>query len=78
MKRGLRILAVGHNHQPDFIRKVAIAYLQRDLVYAGMIPRDRAVADAVRRRQPFAEGDGPASQALRTLAVKLKAERWKE
>lgn len=60
------------------IRKVAQAYLQRDLTYAGMIPRDRAVADAVRKRQPFAQVDGPASQALRSLAVKLKAERWKD
>jgi flagellar biosynthesis protein FlhG len=60
------------------LRKVAIAYLQRDLAYAGFIPRDRAVADAVRKRVPFAQsGDGPASQALRTLAMKLKSERWK-
>ncbi len=60
------------------LRKVAKAYLKRDLSLIGQIPRDRAVTDAVRSRRPFAGGDsnGPAAQAMRQLAVRIKGERW--
>lgn len=60
------------------LRKVAAAYLQRDLIYLGCVPRDRAVADAVRTRSPLALGaNGPALGALRSLALRMKNERWK-
>ena len=59
------------------LRKVTGAYLRRDLAYAGYLPRDRHVAEAVRKRKPFADGDGPAAAALRALAFKLKTERWR-
>jgi flagellar biosynthesis protein FlhG len=60
------------------LRKVATSYLQRDLVYAGHLPRDRHVSEAVRRRRTFAGGEGPAAGALRALALKLKTERWRD
>ncbi|HYE05110.1 MAG TPA: AAA family ATPase [Planctomycetota bacterium] len=59
------------------LRKVSSTYLRRDLAYAGYLPRDRHVAEAVRKRRPFADGDGPAANALRALALKLKSERWR-
>jgi flagellar biosynthesis protein FlhG len=59
------------------LRQVVATYLHRDLVLAGSLPRDRAVADAVRSRKPFALGpDGIAVQAIRALAMRMKAERW--
>jgi flagellar biosynthesis protein FlhG len=60
------------------LRKVAQAYLRRDLVLAGCVPRDRAVGEAVRNRKPFAgNGDSSAAKALRALALGLKSERWR-
>jgi len=60
------------------LRKVAQAYLRRDLVLAGALPRDRAVGEAVRARKPFAGNpDSPAARALRALALGLKAETWR-
>lgn len=60
------------------LRKVAQAYLGRDLGIAGWIPRDRHVADAVRARRPVMNDSGsPAAQAIRTLAVLLARERWR-
>jgi flagellar biosynthesis protein FlhG len=61
------------------LRKVALAYLQRDLVFFGAVPRDRAVGDAVRRRRPLVLGDdGPAVQAIRSFAMRLKNEKWQQ
>jgi len=60
------------------LRKVAATYLKRDLVLAGHLPADRAVAEGVRRRKPFAlNPDAPATRALRALATRIKAERWR-
>jgi flagellar biosynthesis protein FlhG len=60
------------------LRKVVNTYLQRDLTLSGVLPRDLAVGRAVRRRQPLALGpDGPALQALRAMALRLKEEAWK-
>jgi flagellar biosynthesis protein FlhG len=60
------------------LRKVVNTYLKRDLPLLGILPRDPAVAAAVRARRPFALGpDCPALQALRSIAGRLKAERWK-
>jgi flagellar biosynthesis protein FlhG len=60
------------------LRKVVNTHLKRDLPLLGILPRDPAVAAAVRARRPFALGpDCPALQALRSIAGRLKAERWK-
>jgi len=60
------------------LRKVAQAYLRRDLRLAGCVPRDRAVGEAVRARKPFAGNpDSPAAKALRALALGLKSETWR-
>jgi len=60
------------------LRKVTRAYLKRDVVLTGFIPRDRRVGEAVRARKTFIlGGDGPAAQAIRALAVSLRAERWR-
>ena len=60
------------------LRKVVNTYLHRDVPLLATLPRDRAVSDAVRHRKPFALGpDGPALQGMRTLAMRLKAERWR-
>ena len=59
------------------LRRVVERYLARDIALAGTLPRDRAVADAVRHRRPFALGpDCAPAQALRALAVRLKSEKW--
>jgi flagellar biosynthesis protein FlhG len=60
------------------IRKVAQTYLHRDLSFAGYMPRDRAVQDAVRKRRPFAkDADSPAAQALLAAATRLRGIDWK-
>jgi flagellar biosynthesis protein FlhG len=60
------------------LRKVVNTYLKRDIPLLGILPRDPAVAAAVRSRRPFALGpDCPALQALRSIAGRLKSERWK-
>lgn len=61
------------------LRAVAAKHLGRELAFAGELPRDPAVADAVRRRRPFAaaQADSPAAAALRGLALRLKGEAWK-
>lgn len=60
------------------LRKVAQTYLRRDLVFAGSVPRDRAVGEAVRARKPFAgNADSSAAKALRALALGFKAEAWR-
>lgn len=60
------------------LRRVAQAYLRRDLVFAGSVPRDRAVAEAVRSRRPFAGNpDSSAARALRALALGLRGEKWR-
>lgn len=54
------------------LRKVAKAYLGRDLGQAGWIPRDRYVGEAVRARRPFInDSRSPAAQAVRGIAVRL-------
>ena len=59
------------------LRRVVERYLARDVALAGILPRDRAVADAVRQRRPFALGpDCAPAQALRALAVRIKSEKW--
>lgn len=62
------------------LRGVALKHLGRDLAFAGELPRDGAVVEAVRRRRPLLAGtvDGPAATALRALARRLKGERWKD
>jgi flagellar biosynthesis protein FlhG len=61
------------------LRGVAVKHLGRELAFAGELPRDPQVAEAVRRRRPFTAGqvDCPAASALRALALRLKGERWK-
>jgi flagellar biosynthesis protein FlhG len=60
------------------LRKVAKAYLGRDLSVAGWLPRDRHVSDAVRARKPFLlDRASPAAQALRTVAMNLSREGWR-
>jgi flagellar biosynthesis protein FlhG len=60
------------------LRKVVNTYLKRDVALLGILPRDHAVAAAVRARRPFVLGvDGPASAAVRSMAGRLKGERWK-
>jgi flagellar biosynthesis protein FlhG len=58
---------------------VARVHLKRDLVFAGMLPRDPALTEAVRRRRPLSasHGDSPAQQAFRGLAARFKGERWR-
>lgn len=57
------------------LRKVVQTYLDRDLAFLGQVPQDRGVRDAVRRREPFArQGKIPATQALRGVAMRLRAE----
>ena len=82
--RDIRVVINQANNQSDGIetfirlRKVANSFLQRDVTLAGVLPRDRAVSDAVRARRPFALGaDNPMSQALRAVAMRLKGEAWK-
>jgi flagellar biosynthesis protein FlhG len=60
------------------LRKVVNAHLKRDIVLSGILPRDQAVAAAVRARRPFALGvDCPAKEAVRAMANRFKGERWK-
>jgi flagellar biosynthesis protein FlhG len=60
------------------LKRVALAYLNRDLALLGSVPRDRAVSEAVRRRQPLMlGGDCPAQQAMRSLAMRLKNQKWR-
>jgi flagellar biosynthesis protein FlhG len=82
--RDIRVVINQANNQSDGmetfnrLRKVANSFLQRDLALAGVLPRDRAVGDAVRARRPFALGaDNPMVQALRAVAMRLKGEAWK-
>lgn len=82
--KDIRILVNLANHQNDGVetynrlRKVVTTYLHRDLPLAVAMPRDSRVAEAVRSRKPFAFGpESPAVAALRTLAMRLKAEKWK-
>ncbi len=60
------------------LRMVAAKYLGRDLPLAGWLPRDQAVADAVRRRSPFAVTGpgGAAAQAISAMAQRLRGESW--
>ncbi|MFW5830184.1 MAG: rod-binding protein [Planctomycetota bacterium] len=59
------------------LQKVVRTYLQRELQLLGHLPRDRHVTEAVRARTPFAhQQDSPASQALRGIALRLKAFEW--
>ena len=53
-------------------------HLARELVQAGVLPRDPALADSVRRRRPLCANPGPslAADAIRSLASRLRAERW--
>lgn len=81
----IRILVNQATHQDEALRvfnrlrQVARSFLKRDLQFMGAMPRDRSVADAVRRRVPFAaQGDCPAASALKSVALRLKGERWKE
>lgn len=83
--RDIRIVINQAQHQDEAVqtftrlRQVVSTYLHRDLTLAGSIPRDRAVSDAVRNRKPFALGaDGAAVQAIRALAMRMKAEAWKD
>jgi flagellar biosynthesis protein FlhG len=57
------------------LRKVVQTYLDRDLAFLGQVPQDRGVREAVRRREPYArQGALPATQALRGVALRLRAE----
>jgi flagellar biosynthesis protein FlhG len=60
------------------LREVARRFLGRDLVFAGWIPRDRALTDAVRARRPVVamRPTSPAAVALRQLAQRILAEDW--
>ncbi|MBM3317809.1 MAG: MinD/ParA family protein [Candidatus Eisenbacteria bacterium] len=55
------------------IGRVARRFLGLDLELCGVIPRDAAVARAVRRQQPFVRAypDSPAAEAIRDLARRL-------
>lgn len=82
--RDIRVVINMAAHQDEAVqtftrlRQVVQTYLRRDLTLAGSLPRDRAVSDAVRQRKPFALGpDGTAVQAIRALAMRMKAENWK-
>jgi flagellar biosynthesis protein FlhG len=56
------------------LRAVAERHLGRQLELLGVVPRDEQVATAVRRRQPI--GPGPALNALKGLAAKLRGIAW--
>lgn len=58
------------------IDRVARAFLDLRIGYAGAIPLDQAVPKAVRRREPFvlAAPDAPAARAVRQLARSLAGE----
>ena len=59
------------------LRAVAQKHLGRDLELLGIIPRDDAVAMAVRRRKPLATGtENPALTALKGIAAKLRGVAW--
>lgn len=81
----VRILVNLANNQTDGVetynrlRKVVATYLHRELPLAVAMPRDTRVAEAVRNRRLFAGGpDCPALASLRTLGMRLKAEKWKQ
>ena len=57
------------------LRAVAQKHLGRQLELLGVVPRDEAVLTAVRRRQPI--GPGPAQNALKGIAAKLRGIVWK-
>ena len=83
--KDIRILvnqaATAHEGQAVFARLQSVArkHLGRDLAYVGDLPRDPTVVESVRRRKPFATGiiDSPALSALRSIATRLKGERWR-
>lgn len=59
------------------VRAVCQKHLGRSLDLLGIIPRDDAVAMAVRRRKPLAGGvDTPALVALKGIAAKLRGVVW--
>lgn len=59
------------------LRAVAQKHLGRDLELLGIIPRDDAVAMAVRRRKPIVTGpDTPAVTALKGIAARLRGVSW--
>ena len=59
------------------LRAVAQKHLGRDLELLGIIPRDDAVAMAVRKRRPLVSGpDTPAVLALKGIAAKLRGIAW--
>ncbi len=57
----------------DRINRVSRTFLGRTLDYAGSIPRDEAVGEAIRHRVPFTlyAPDGPATAAVVSLARSL-------
>ena len=57
----------------DRINRVSRTFLGRTLDYAGSIPRDEAVREAIRHRVPFTlyAPDGPATAAVVSLARSL-------
>ena len=82
--KDIRVVVNMANHQSDGLetynrlRKVVATYLHRDVPLAVAMPRDSKVSDAVRGRRPFVGGpDSPAVLALRTLAMRMKAEPWR-
>lgn len=59
------------------LRAVAQKHLGRDLELLGIIPRDDAVAMAVRRRKPIVTGtETPAVTALKGIANRLRGINW--
>lgn len=56
--------------------RVSKAFLNRSLLYAGAVPMDGAVRDAVRQRMPFVllSPDSHATSALRALARRLSGD----
>jgi len=58
------------------VERVARAFLNTSIEFAGAIPHDPAVPHAVRRREPVAVGSpyAPASRAIRQLARTLSGE----
>lgn len=60
------------------VRAVCQKHLGRSLDLLGIIPRDDAVAMAVRRRKPLAGGiDTPALAALKGIAARLRGIAWR-